>query len=103
MTLKSAIGAGLLAGLVWGGAVVVRSQAAREWRYYGGDHAFTRYSPLDQINRDNVKNVQDRLAAPRRQPDPDQRLSRPEGQRVSASRRRSSSTASSTRRTRTAS
>ena len=25
-----------------------------EWRYFGGDKGFTRYSPLDQINRDNV-------------------------------------------------
>jgi glucose dehydrogenase len=25
-----------------------------EWRYYGGDKGFTRYSALDQINRDNV-------------------------------------------------
>jgi glucose dehydrogenase len=41
-------------------ALGVRSQAqapSREWRYFGGDHAFTRYSPLDQINRDNVKNL----------------------------------------------
>jgi len=29
-----------------------------EWHTYGGDKAFTRYSPLDQINRDNVKNLQ---------------------------------------------
>jgi quinoprotein glucose dehydrogenase len=28
-----------------------------EWRYYGGDAASTKYSPLDQINRDNVKNL----------------------------------------------
>jgi quinoprotein glucose dehydrogenase len=28
------------------------------WATYGGDKAFTRYSPLDQINRDNVKNLQ---------------------------------------------
>ena len=56
---KSVIGVGLLAGLVGAGAVVVRSQerAGKEWRYYGADHAFTRYSPLDQITRDNVKNV----------------------------------------------
>jgi quinoprotein glucose dehydrogenase len=27
------------------------------WATYGGDKAFTRYSPLDQINRDNVKNL----------------------------------------------
>jgi quinoprotein glucose dehydrogenase len=28
-----------------------------EWRYFGGDKAFTRYSPLDQITRDNIKNL----------------------------------------------
>jgi glucose dehydrogenase len=28
-----------------------------EWRYFGGDKAFTRYSPLDQITPDNVKNL----------------------------------------------
>ena len=28
--------------------------AGSEWRYWGGDQAFTRYSPLDQITRGNV-------------------------------------------------
>ena len=28
-----------------------------EWRTYGGDKGFNRYSPLDQINRENVKNL----------------------------------------------
>lgn len=28
-----------------------------EWSSYGGDKGFTRYSPLDQINRDNIKNL----------------------------------------------
>jgi quinoprotein glucose dehydrogenase len=28
-----------------------------EWRVYGGDAGSTRYSPLDQINRDNIKNM----------------------------------------------
>ena len=39
---------------------VVASQAPQprtEWRYYGGNKGFTRYSALDQINRDNVRNV----------------------------------------------
>jgi len=56
---KNVIGVSLLVVLVGTGVAVVRSQerAAREWRYYGADHAFTRYAPLDQINRDNVKNV----------------------------------------------
>ncbi len=30
---------------------------AREWRCYGGDQGASRYSPLDQINRSNVKNL----------------------------------------------
>ena len=29
-----------------------------EWRYYGGDMGGTKYSPLDQINRDNVADLQ---------------------------------------------
>ena len=28
-----------------------------EWPYYGGEKAFDRYSPLEQINRDNVKDL----------------------------------------------
>ena len=28
-----------------------------EWRAYNGNYASTRYSPLDQINRDTVKNL----------------------------------------------
>src|ERR1043165_1487623 len=31
---------------------------ASEWRYYGGDQAGTRYSPLNQINRNNVRLLQ---------------------------------------------
>ena len=29
-----------------------------EWTVFGGDPGSTRYSPLDQINRDNVRNLQ---------------------------------------------
>jgi quinoprotein glucose dehydrogenase len=40
-------------------AVVITIRAAAgtengEWRYYSGDNASTKYSPLDQINKDNV-------------------------------------------------
>ena len=28
-----------------------------EWRYYGGDPGNTKYSPLDQINAKNVKEL----------------------------------------------
>jgi glucose dehydrogenase len=31
--------------------------APAEWRYFGGDKAFTRYAPLDQINRGNVASL----------------------------------------------
>jgi quinoprotein glucose dehydrogenase len=39
-----------------GSIVTLDSQSGRasEWSYYGGDKAFTRYSPLDQINKSNV-------------------------------------------------
>ena len=50
----------LCLGLVVAAAVAIRSQdraPSNEWRYFGGNKAFTRYSPLDQINRDNVKNL----------------------------------------------
>src|SRR3954469_21450725 len=31
--------------------------AGKEWRYYGGDAGNTKYSPLDQINANNVKQL----------------------------------------------
>jgi len=38
--------------------VAAQSPESRtEWRYYGGNKGFTRYSALDQISRDNVKNL----------------------------------------------
>lgn len=36
----------------------IQKPGGSEWRTYGGDKGFTRYSPLDQINRDNVKDLQ---------------------------------------------
>ena len=35
-----------------------RGATAGEWRFYGGDAGGTKYSPLDQINADNVKQLQ---------------------------------------------
>ena len=32
--------------------------ATAEWRHYGGDAGGTKYSPLDQINAENVKDLQ---------------------------------------------
>jgi quinoprotein glucose dehydrogenase len=47
----------VLAGGVFMTVGAQERRATREWRYFGGDRAFTRYSPLDQINRDNVKTL----------------------------------------------
>jgi len=40
-------------------APIVRTSRSKsgEWRYYGGDAGSTKYSPLDQINESNVKNL----------------------------------------------
>ena len=47
---------GLFLVLLASGPVVHGQQGAtgNEWRAYGGDNGHTRYSPLDQITRDNV-------------------------------------------------
>src|SRR5690348_11144770 len=37
--------------------VAQRGAASGEWRYYAGDAGSTKYAPLDQITRDNVKNL----------------------------------------------
>ena len=61
--VQRSIRAGLCVCLVLAGSVVVRAQDAGsqpggEWRYYGGNKGFTRYSPLDQINLDNVGDLE---------------------------------------------
>ncbi len=38
-------------------AVYAQPTTGGGWSTYGGDKGFTRYSPLDQINRENVKNL----------------------------------------------
>ncbi len=40
------------------GAVAQRVPAEGEWRTYGGDLRSTRYSPLDQINKDNFSSLE---------------------------------------------
>ena len=39
-------------------AATAAAQPAGEWRYFGGDEAFTRYSPLDRIDRANVGDLE---------------------------------------------
>ncbi len=48
-----------LATLVASGTALVAQQGAQrgEWPYYAGDAGSTKYSPLDQITRDNVKGL----------------------------------------------
>ncbi len=46
--------------LVAGAAVSMSAQYGAtngEWRAYAGEPGSTKYSPLDQINRDNAKNL----------------------------------------------
>ena len=57
--LKRLIRVGIAFGLAAAG-VVTSSQTRKpetEWRYFGGDKGFTRYSRLDQITRENVRNL----------------------------------------------
>ena len=50
----------LLTALVLFGVTGRAQQGAKsgEWRSYAGDNGSTRYAPLDQITRDNVKDLQ---------------------------------------------
>ncbi len=54
------IGAGSLVCLVGVGGCQTfsRQPPGGDWAYFGGDKAFTRYAPLDQITRDNVGDLQ---------------------------------------------
>ena len=57
---QSALTSLLLAGLVatpGGRLQAQRGAAGGEWRAYGGDNGQTRYAPLDQITRDNVRDL----------------------------------------------
>lgn len=42
------------AAAMFSSILFAQSDPAGEWRSYGGDKSFNRYSPLDQINRENV-------------------------------------------------
>ena len=59
-SVRNVIKIGVLVGsaMFIGAATDQQKPDSGEWRTYGGDKAFTRYSSLDQINRDNVKNLQ---------------------------------------------
>src|SRR5215813_11847845 len=48
----------LASAAIWLPGMAQQGTKNGEWRSYGGEAGSTRYSPLDQINRDNVKNLQ---------------------------------------------
>ena len=50
-------GIALAAGSFLPGARAAAPSPAREWQHYGGDPESSRYSPLTQINRSNVKGL----------------------------------------------
>ena len=60
MLLQRVIRIGVPAALVAAflQAVQTQSKPVGEWRAYGGDKGYTRYSPLDQISADNVAKLQ---------------------------------------------
>ena len=40
------------------GGARAQSSKSTEWPYYGGDQGGMKYSPIDQINRENVPSLQ---------------------------------------------
>ena len=60
MTMRKRSGVILLISIAIAGGLLALAQDETkngEWRSSGGDSAYTRYSPLAQINKDNVKNL----------------------------------------------
>jgi quinoprotein glucose dehydrogenase len=55
MNVRIAFAAAVLAGATIG---VLAQPPSSEWHYYGSDAYSTKYSPLDQINQENVKQLQ---------------------------------------------
>jgi quinoprotein glucose dehydrogenase len=54
------VGALVVVAAATSGSWLIRAQdetRTGEWRWSGGDSTYKRYSPLAQINRDNVKNL----------------------------------------------
>ncbi len=61
IVLRAATGAAAVLAVLAGASLAVRGQSGArngEWPTYGGELANTRYSPLDQITRDNFKNLE---------------------------------------------
>ena len=57
MNVRRCSGVAALLGSIIAVAGAQPKRASGEWQSYGGDKGFNRYSPLSQINRDNIKNL----------------------------------------------
>src|SRR5271156_6122166 len=58
MNIRQAIGLAAVVGAIIVSAIAQQKPGSSgEWSSYGGDKGFSRYSPLNQINRDNVKEL----------------------------------------------
>ena len=55
--IRHALGAVAIAACMIAAGDAQPKPSNGEWRTYGADKGFTRYSPLDQINRNNVSNL----------------------------------------------
>ena len=69
-------------------ALPAAAQPVGEWRYFGGEAAFTCYSPLDQIDRENVGGLEIVWRRPGLDPAVQEAFPRPAGQRLICGRRR---------------
>ena len=61
IVLRAATAAAVVLAVLAGASLAVRGQSGArngEWPTYGGDLANTRYSPLDQITRDNFRKLE---------------------------------------------
>ena len=60
LRIRRLIAGGVCFTLICAAALTGRGQdgpVKSEWRFFGGDKGYKRYSPLDQINRDNVASL----------------------------------------------
>src|SRR5215831_1052924 len=58
-SLRYVLASLLIAGLLFVLPLVAQKGAQEgQWGFYSADHGSTGFSPIDQINRDNVKNLQ---------------------------------------------
>ncbi|HUP52040.1 MAG TPA: hypothetical protein VM198_06155, partial [Longimicrobiales bacterium] len=55
--IRGSVLVGLLLGIGGGSQALAQDPPPRDWTYFGGSRAFTRYAPLDQIDGSSVRNL----------------------------------------------